>query len=90
MIKRDRKREIAMGIVQNKKAPLLWCFLVVGEANASISELPSIARSSSLVGTVTGSFLKLKVITSLCNLQRKYESKSYFYARLLISIDKQS
>ena len=33
--------------------------------NASISELPSIASSSSLVGTVTGSFLKLKVITSL-------------------------
>ncbi len=36
-----------------------------GEANASISELFSIASNSSLVGTVTGSFLKLKVITSL-------------------------
>ena len=36
-----------------------------GEANALISELFSISSNSSLVGTVTGSFLKLKVITSL-------------------------
>ena len=36
-----------------------------GEANDLISELFSIASNSSLVGTVTGSFLKLKVITSL-------------------------
>ena len=41
------------------------CLSLFGEANALVSELPSITSSSSLVGTVTGSFLKLKVITSL-------------------------
>lgn len=47
------------------EAPTSWCLYYFGEANASISELFSIASSSSLVGSVTGSFLKLKVITSL-------------------------
>lgn len=50
---------------EKKKHHVCGAFLWSGEANAPVSELPSIARSSSLVGTVTGSFLKLNVIPRL-------------------------
>ena len=48
-----------------RQTPLVECLSFYDEANALISELFFISSNSSLVGTVTGSFLKLKVITSL-------------------------